>query len=258
MSATHAGSRRTATTDTVQPSERLIFALDVPTSEEALGLVGQLDGLVSFFKVGLELLMGGGLVELLSHLNGKRVFVDLKLPDDIPETIRRTVARSAALHVDFLTLSGSVMPATIAAALDGRGPSARPKLLYVPLLSSQEQTGPPSATSLERDTESGPLRRARAALAAGCDGLIASGGMIELFSQLRPKPLLVSPGVRPAGKPTDEHKRSATPAQAIRMGADYLVVGRPIRDAGGKEERRRMARAIVDEITDALRETEPS
>ncbi len=230
------------------PSDRLIVALDVPSPEAALELVNELEGVVSFYKVGLELLMTGGMETLLRRLaHGKRLFVDLKLPNDIPETVRRVVDLAAEIGVTFLTLSNGVTPMTIQSAVEGRGDRPGPKLLFVPLLSSMDCSdlvglhgGP--APSLEEFLE----RTSAHARTAGADGFIVSGPEIALLRRLHPDAVLVSPGIRPAGSPSDDHKRSCTPAEAIRLGADYIVVGRPIRNA---PDRKVAARNIIAQLT---------
>src|SRR5687767_8683044 len=120
---------------------RLIVALDVPTNDEARALVRALDGVVSFYKLGLELTLAGGLRELLSELTPRhRVFLDVKLPGDIPETIRRSVSVASSLGVELLTLSASADEPTVRAALEGRGKAGSPKLLFVTFLSSMGET----------------------------------------------------------------------------------------------------------------------
>jgi orotidine-5'-phosphate decarboxylase len=234
----------------MKPQERIIVALDVPTADEALSLVKELAGVVSFYKVGLELLMAGGLGDLLVRLvQESRVFVDLKLPSDIPETVRRVVGLATEIGVSFLTLSHSASRETIQAAMAGRGVSANPKLLFVPALSSQDSsdvadTVGNSASEFGADL----VRRATSAKAHGADGFIVSGQEIGLLRKTFPDVTLVSPGIRPAGAPKDDHKRSCTPAEAIRLGADYIVVGRPIRNA---PNRRGAAKRIIDEIAEA-------
>lgn len=231
--------------------DRLIFALDVPDKDEARRLVKELDGVVSFHKIGLELLMSGGFDELLRDLvlRGK-VFVDLKLPGDIPETVRRAVRQCATRGVTFLTLSSSADERTIRDAVAGRGGASDPRLLFVTYLSSRDAT---DHAAIEGGPEGGfddfVAARASRALHAGCDGLIASGASIGRLRKLHPGTIIVSPGIRPSGASSDDHKRLATPAEAIRMGADYLVVGRPIRDAS---DRRGAAKKIIEEIDEAL------
>jgi orotidine-5'-phosphate decarboxylase len=209
--------------------ERLIVALDVASIDDALRAVERLDN-VSFFKVGLQLFMTGGLPDLLRSLRHKHVFVDLKLPGDIANTITAVVDACVAMNVKLMTLSESMPAPSIAAARAGRDAkgSAFPKFLTVPFLSSLD------ASDLQAETASGDLdgyilSRARRALSAGCDGIIASGQTIGLCRRAFPAPtLVVSPGIRPEGASRDDHKRSATPGEAIALGADFLVVGRPI------------------------------
>lgn len=239
-----------------QPHERIIVALDVPTSREALLIVDELGALVSFYKVGLELLMGGGMEALLRSLVQRaRVFVDLKLPNDIPTTVRNAVRVASEVGVKFLTLSHSVTGVTIHAALQGRGDRPEPKLLLVPALSSLDKTDFARETGLDASEFGSDLvRRATDAKNAGVDGFIISGPEIGLLRAAFPQVTLVSPGIRPAGASADDHKRSCLPAEAIRLGADYIVVGRPIRDA---RDRRDAAKRIIDEVAvETLRATE--
>jgi orotidine-5'-phosphate decarboxylase len=233
----------------MKPHDRIIVALDVPTRAEALRFVDELDGLISFYKIGLELLLGGGLRDLLGHLVGKRVFVDLKLPDDIPATIGNVVRLAAEMGVKFLTLSHSVGPATIRAAVNGRGSHRSPELLWVPVLSSMDSSDFAMQTGKSEAEFHGDLvRRAKWASGAGTDGFIVSGREIAVLRAEFPKATLVSPGIRPAWATADDHKRACTPAEAVRSGADYIVVGRPIRNAGNRDARRAAAQRIIDEI----------
>jgi orotidine-5'-phosphate decarboxylase len=209
--------------------ERLIVALDVASVDDALRAVERLDN-VSFFKIGLQLFITGGLPRLLGSLRHKHVFVDLKLPGDIANTITAVVDACVAMNVKMMTLSESMPGPAIAAATaarDAQG-SAIPKFLTVPFLSSLD------ASDLQAEAGCGDLdnyilTRARRALSAGCDGIIASGQAIGLCRSAFPVPtLIVSPGVRPEGTSSDDHKRSTTPGEAIALGADFLVVGRPV------------------------------
>lgn len=238
--------------------DRLIVALDVPSVTQAMDLVDRLDN-VSFFKVGWQLFMTGVmkgdfrlLMELLAQ---KHVFVDLKVPGDIDNTISAVVELCVELkNVTFLTLSESMPAKAIAAARAARTAknSETPKLLTVPFLSSLDaadlQTIAGDGVTVERYI----LERAKAALDAGCDGVIVSGQAIKLCREkLGPRVLIVSPGIRPAGSSTDDQKRHTTPAEAIRLGADYLVVGRPIlKDPDPREAARRII-AEIDEASDA-------
>jgi orotidine-5'-phosphate decarboxylase len=232
--------------------DRLIVALDLPTVDEALRVVEQLDN-VSFFKVGLQVFITGGLPTLLQSLRHKHVFVDLKVPGDIANTIAAVVDFCVSMNVRFLTLSESMPLPAIAAAKAARDAkhSPNPKFLTVPYLSSLDATDlTVEAGAAARDLDAYILTRARKALAAGCDGIIASGQAIRLCRQAFPEPtIIVSPGIRPTGVSTDDHKRSTTPAEAIKLGADYLVVGRPIlKHSTPRDE----AERIIAEIDGAL------
>jgi orotidine-5'-phosphate decarboxylase len=232
------------------PSSHLIVALDVPTLDEARALADDLHGLVRFYKVGLELSLAAGLAEAARGLPDREIFADLKIPDDIGTTITRVVRMCAELDVRFLTIGASASRETIATARYARGSGERPQLLTVPFLSTE------SAASLalgDQEFESRLLARARAALEAGCDGLIVSGPQIRAARARFPGAVIVSPGIRPPGARTDDHRRATRPADALRLGADYLVVGRPIRDAGDRDARRRVTQSILDEMATAIR-----
>jgi orotidine-5'-phosphate decarboxylase len=208
--------------------DRLIVALDLPSVEQARGIVGRLDGTVSFYKVGLWLIFAPGFEAFLDDLlkSGCNVFLDAKM-FDIGETVRRGIERVAERGVSFVTIHGD--GDIIRAAVDGRGNSAL-KLLVVPALTSLNERG------LRELGHSGTVAdliadRARFALDCGVDGIIASpqDNPNAIRRRLDAERLLVvTPGVRLAGAALDDHKRSGTPAQAIADGADYLVVGRPI------------------------------
>ena len=226
--------------------DRIIVALDVPTVDEALASVERLDN-ISFFKVGLQLFMTGGLPELLHALRNKRVFVDLKLPGDISNTIAAVIDACVNMNVELLTLSESMPLPAIRAASAARAArnSAHPKFLTVPVLSSLDASDIFAGAGGENGVEAVIVKRARAALDAGCDGIIASGDAIQVCRRAFPSTLIVSPGIRPSGASTDDHKRHTTPAEAIRLGADYLVIGRPILKA---PDPRAAAQRIIEEI----------
>lgn len=232
--------------------DRLIVALDVPTVDEALQIVERLDN-VSFFKIGLQLFITGGLPTLLQSLRQKkRVFVDLKIPGDIANTIAAVIDMCVANNVAFLTLSESMPLPAIAAAKAARAArdSDAPKLLTVPFLSSLDASDLPTLSGGERDLDTYILSRAHAAIEAGCDGVVASGRAIQVCRQTLPPPtIIVSPGIRPAGASTDDHKRHTTPTDAIRFGADHIVVGRPILNDPNPRE---AAQRIIAEIDQAL------
>lgn len=226
----------------MKAEDRLIVALDVTTLQEAKDLVKKLDGIVSFFKVGIILYAATGL-ELVNWLikNGKKVFLDLKY-FDVEDTVREAVKCVAKTGVTFLTVHGNGK--IIKAAVEGRGKS-RLKLLIVTVLTSMDahdirNLGFPCSV------EKLVLFRAKNALEAGCDGIIASGREVKLIREnTENKLLIVTPGIRPEGASLDNHKRCAAPAMAIKGGADYLVIGRPIIKAS---DPRKAAQAIVKEM----------
>jgi orotidine-5'-phosphate decarboxylase len=226
-------------------------ALDVPTIDAAQKAVDRLDN-VSFFKIGLELFLTGRVPDLLQSLRHKKVFVDLKLPGDIANTIAAAIRVCVREGVTFLTLSGSMPPATIRAARAARDREGSdiPKLLTVPFVSSLDATDLREIAA-ESNLETYILRCAHRAVEAGCEGIIASGDAIGACRQaFPPETIIVSPGIRPIGASVNDHKRSTTPSQAIAVGADYLVVGRPIMQAS---DPRAAAQAVIDEIDEALR-----
>lgn len=215
-------------TKTIPPEERLIFALDVPGAEEARRLVGILREAVQFYKVGLELFLAGGAFELIDWLGeqDKKVFLDLKLYD-IPETVARAVRRLRERPVTFLTVHGD--GSILEAACREKGDL---KILAVTVLTSLDRAGL-RELGFQGEVPDLVLSRARRALEVGCDGVICSGQEAKLLrDQLGEELLIVTPGIRPAqNRSADDQKRVVTVEAALRSGADYLVVGRPIRDA---------------------------
>jgi orotidine-5'-phosphate decarboxylase len=210
-------------------ADRLIVALDTPTIAEAARLVDQLDGIVSFFKVGLWLLYAPGAEGLVERLiaEGKRVFLDAKMYD-IGETVRQGVARAVERGVSLVTVHGD--PDIMRAAVAGRGGSTRTKVFAISVLTSQNDT---SVREMGYALSVPELIRLRVgqAVACGCDGIIASAydDPNAIRATAGAQHLLVAtPGIRELGADTHEQKRVATPAQAIAHGADYLIVGRPI------------------------------
>lgn len=236
-------------------SDRLIVALDVRTHAEAERLVDCLEN-VSFFKIGLRLFLAGdlyGLVRRIRERRGGGIFIDLKMAGDIGNTISDFVERAAELGVRFITLAESrddvFTRHSLAAGRKARGEAVFPQFLMVPLLSSLV---PANFGRPDLSAEEYILDRGREMLAAGCDGLIVSGAAIGTCrSTFGPDVTLVSPGVRPAWAAADDHQRLTTPAEAIRLGADYLVVGRPIRTAASPGD---AARRVIEEIDEALSE----
>ena len=208
--------------------DRLIVALDVPNVVAGLAMAGRLGYAVSFYKVGLGMLTGGGfaLANELKAEHGKRVFLDLKL-FDIGATIEAAVRGIAQYDLDFLTVHGD--PQVVRAAVEGRGGSGL-KILAVTVLTSLDRADLDANLIKPGDIAEITLERAVRALEAGADGVIASpqeAAMIRALPQAVGR-LIVTPGVRPAGAAVGDQKRVATPAQAIVDGADHIVVGRPI------------------------------
>jgi orotidine-5'-phosphate decarboxylase len=214
--------------------ERLIVALDVDTLDEALQIVAQLGPEVSFYKIGLQLFMAGGLGIVRRIIDeGKKVFLDLKI-DDTPRTVQEAVRNSAIDGIEFFTLQGNAD--TVRAARAGRGQRAWPRLLQVTYLSSWDTSNLHEHLHIDPGSETSSIDeqvigRAKRILDSGCDGVIASGTSVGRLRREYPSLLIVTPGIRPSGAGSDDHKRSMTPFEAIRSGADYLVVGRPIRSA---------------------------
>lgn len=208
--------------------DRLIFALDVSSADEAERLLDRLKGRVSFVKVGLELYTVAG-PDMVKRLVDRkmRIFLDLKFLD-IEETVRRATARVASMGVEFLTIHANRKALT--AAVEGRAGSAL-KLLAVTVLTNFDDQDL-REMGIQRSIQDLVTARALLASEIGCDGVIASGREATAIRQkVGPRFAVVTPGVRPAGKGTDDHARVTTPSQAITEGADYLVIGRPIRDA---------------------------
>ena len=210
----------------IPASDRLIVALDVPTISAAKELVTVLDDAVVFYKVGLELFMSGGAFELVTWLRerDKKVFVDLKF-FDVPATVGRAVSQLNGLGITFATIHGNdaIMQAAAAAAEDV-------DILAVTVLTSLDR-GDLSDLGFECDVSELVVSRARRAVVHGCAGVVASGQEAALLRrELGNTLLVVVPGIRPVDN-QDDQKRTVSAEQALRDGADYLVVGRPIRDA---------------------------
>jgi len=204
---------------------RLIVALDVPNALEALRLVDRMPE-VGFFKIGLGMLTGGGLA-LADELKnkGKRVFLDMKL-FDIPATIEAAVRGLSRYDLDFLTVHGD--PYVVQAAAKGRG--AQTRILAVTFLTSADRTDLDTALICKGEVGALVTERARLAFLSGADGVIASpeeAAAIRALPEAEGK-LIVTPGVRPLGSDAGDQKRIATPANALRNGADHIVVGRPV------------------------------
>ena len=228
--------------------ERLIFALDVPDFEGAQRLVTRLADSVAFYKIGLELATSPHYFKLLDWLieRDKRVFTDLKLYD-IPATVAAAVRQLSRSGASFLTVHGD--RGIMEAAAQAKGEKLQ--ILVVTVLTSIAPSDL-KEMGIELSVQELALLRARQAAAAGCDGVIASGlEAASLRAALGTEPLIVTPGIRPAGESrSDDQRRVVTPALALQSGADYLVVGRPIRDAADPYL---AAVAIQEEIAGASR-----
>jgi orotidine-5'-phosphate decarboxylase len=212
----------------IAPRDRLIVALDVAAPDQARALVATLGDSVTFYKVGLELFMHPGCFELVEWLvqQGKQVFVDLKF-FDVPETVRGAVRGLRNRGVTFATVHGNQAILEAAGAEKGEV-----KILAVTVLTSLDR-GDLDDLGFKCDVADLVLSRARRALAAGCDGVISSGLEAPMLKrELGERILVVTPGIRPVeNRPADDQKRTVDVAQAFANGADYIVVGRPIRTA---------------------------
>jgi len=210
------------------PDDRLIVALDVPDVLSGLELAQALGDAVRFYKIGLGMLTGGGLAlanELKGAL-GKRIFLDMKF-FDIPATVEAAVRGVARFDLDFLTVHGD--PNVVRAARDGAAASNL-KILAVTILTALDRADLDAALIVPGDIPDLVAERAARAFEAGADGVIASpqeAARIRALPQAQGK-LIVTPGVRPLGSAAHDQKRIATPAEAIRNGADHIVIGRPI------------------------------
>ncbi len=226
-------------------SDRLIVALDVPNAIAGLELAAKLGDAVSFYKIGLGMLTGGGLAlaQELKDEHGKRIFLDMKL-FDIGATVEAAVRGLAQFDLDFLTVHGD--PHVVRAAKEGAAGSDM-KILAVTILTSLDRADLDASLITAGDIPDLVATRAARAFEAGADGVIASpqeAAMIRALPEANGR-LIVTPGVRPTGSALDDQKRVATPAQAIADGADHIVVGRPIWQATDPAS---AARAVLAEL----------
>jgi orotidine-5'-phosphate decarboxylase len=226
--------------------DRLIIALDEPSVADAERLVTAIGDSGRFYKIGYQLMPLGG-YDLARRLGarGKRVFIDAKF-HDIGATVERGAKSVARLGADFLTVHAE--RDVVAGAVAGRGDDPRLKIIAVTVLTSLTQESL-AASGIETPLADLVLKRAEIALAAGADGVVASPHeAAAIRARFGDRLLIVTPGVRPAGSAQDDQARAATPQAAIRAGADYLVVGRPILNAADPAA---AARAIAAEIAAA-------
>jgi orotidine-5'-phosphate decarboxylase len=228
--------------------DRLIVALDVPNALAGHDIAARLGDAVGFYKIGLGMLTGGGLAlaNELKQEHGKRIFLDMKL-FDISATIEAAVRGLAQFDLDFLTVHGD--PHVVRAAMEGAAGSDM-KILAVTILTSLDRSDLDACQIRAGEMSDLVLARATQAFEAGADGVIASpqeAAMIRALPTARGR-LIVTPGVRPAGADLGDQKRVATPAQAVKDGADHIVVGRPIWNAANP---RLAADAILAELAGA-------
>ena len=227
------------------PSERLIVALDVPTATDALEMVDRLGDVVQFYKVGLELISSGAGVQLMEQLIARncRVFADFKL-FDVPATVYRAVRNLNDLGITFLTVHGEpeIMTAAVSAANNL-------SILAVTVLTSMDDQSL-QAAGYQMTTEELVLMRAVSADQCGCAGVICSAREAQVIRQhVKPSFLIVTPGIRQGSDIVHDQKRTMNAADAIQAGADYVVVGRPIRDSA---DPRQIAADYQEEIRRAL------
>jgi orotidine-5'-phosphate decarboxylase len=250
LNPTFGTALRPATDPLEEARKRLIVALDVPDATAAAALVNRLENTCHWFKVGLELFVAAGPAVLEPLVKrGHSIFLDLKF-NDIPNTVAGAARSAAALGARMITVHAGGGPAMLAAAraaLDGL--TDPPELLAVTVLTSMDQ-GQTNAIGLDRSPAAQVALLARMGLAAGIHGFVCSPQEVASLRALTgPEGVLVIPGIRPAGAAIGDQKRIATPAEALRLGASYLVVGRPITQAPDPAE---AAEAILKEMAEAL------
>ena len=240
-----------------EAAKKLIVALDVDGRDAAMSIVKNLKGQVDFYKIGWQLFMGEGwglIRELVRE--GNRIFLDLKI-GDIEETVRAALANipnDLDGSLELVTIHGN--GPTVAAAIKGRNGNKKPRLLMVTALSSWDETDIKdflNTSNPDVTLTNYIYYKAKAALDAGCEGLIASGRSVkDLRGRFGDRNfLIVTPGIRPSDFPRDDHKRTLTPYDAIVYGSDYLVVGRPITQSKNPNA---VAKAIIEDISRALRD----
>ncbi len=226
--------------------ERLIFALDVPDRAQAVQWMDRLGDAVTFYKIGLELLSGGEYFDVLRELKerGRKIFVDLKL-HDVPATVAGAVRGLARYGIDFCTVHCDAA-AMLRAANEAKGPM---RLLAVTVLTSNDQADL-ACLGVRGSLADAVIARAQLAQDCGIDGVVCSGADLSSLRKAAPELLTVCPGIRPSGPANDDQKRVVDVRTAFAEGADYIVVGRPIRQAA---DPRATANEIVTQIETALR-----
>jgi len=233
----------------------IIVALDVPRSSEIPKIVESLPTEIDFYKVGLEIFTAEGpkCLEYL-QMNNKQIFLDLKL-HDIPRTVAHAVTSAAKHNVGLLTVHACGGRAMLEAAVEAAAEfgDKAPKLLAITTLTSLDQSDL-TDLGIQRSVAEHTAAMGKLAINCGMDGLVCSALEVGEFRRtLGPKPILVTPGIRPSGGSVGDQKRVATPSSAIKDGASYLVIGRPIVQADNPYE---AAKAILEEVNRAIKNAE--
>ncbi|MFZ3072606.1 MAG: orotidine-5'-phosphate decarboxylase [Thermodesulfobacteriota bacterium] len=241
----------------MKPHERIVFPLDLPTEKEALEFAKNLSGLVGVFKIGLELFVASGpsVIEKIKKISPEsKIFLDLKF-HDIPETVKRAVSSAACLGVDFITVHASAGEEVLKAATAAGG--GRLKILGVTVLTSMSKEDLNDMDPALRNVEALVLKRAALAKKCGLDGIVCSGLEAKKIKETFGKEFIaLTPGIRlKQDEPKDDQKRVVTPYEAVFNGADYLVIGRPIRDSKNPFE---TVDIIAKEIEKAMKDRESS
>jgi orotidine-5'-phosphate decarboxylase len=231
----------------IKLEDRLIFALDVPEVSDAKEIVTELDDSVNFYKIGMEMLMTGQYFELLDWLikKDKKVFVDLKF-FDVPETVGRTISRLSDYGATFATIHGN--QALMEKASENKN---NLKILAVTALTSLDR-GDLDDLGFECDVKELVISRAKRAFEAGCDGIVSSGLEVPYIREhIDNKLIAVTPGIRPVAN-DDDQKRVVDVATAFRSGSDYIVVGRPIKNAENRYQAASNIQKIIKKTFEAV------
>ena len=231
----------------IKLEDRLIFALDVPEISDAMEIVRELDDSVNFYKIGMEMLMTGKYFELLEWLikKEKKVFVDLKF-FDVPETVGRTIARLSEFGATFATIHGN--QALMEKAVENKN---NLKILAVTALTSLDR-GDLDDLGFACDVKDLVISRARRAFEAGCDGIVSSGLEVPFIREhIDNKLIAVTPGIRPVAN-DDDQKRVVDVSTAFQNGSDYIVVGRPIKNADNRYEAASNIQKIIKKTFEAV------
>ena len=231
----------------INVEDRLIFALDVPEIDQAKDIVTELDDSVNFYKIGMEMLMTGGYFELLNWLikKDKKVFVDLKF-FDVPETVGRTIARLSDYGATFTTIHGN--QALMEKAAENKNDL---KILAVTALTSLDR-GDLDDLGFDCDVQELVISRAKRAFEAGCDGIVSSGLEVPYIRKYVDNKLIaVTPGIRPVVN-NDDQKRVVDVATAFKSGSDYIVVGRPIKNAENRYQAASDIQKIIRSVFESV------